>query len=381
MTGKRFPVVGILGSGQLGRMLAQVARRLDQETAVFSPQADTPTGQVANREVVGAYEDLDAIRAFAKTVDVITYEFENVPLATAMAAAEIVPVHPDPALLAVAQNRIREKNFFTNLGLPVAPYHVVNRFEELTTGLEKIGVPAVLKTAESGYDGKGQVKLNDPAEAEGAWHTIKERPAVLEGWLTFEQEISVVGARDKDGQFAHYGPIENRHVNHILDLSIFPAEVAPKTAEAAISGVERVMRELNVIGVVCIEFFVTAAGDLIVNEIAPRPHNSGHLTIEGHVTSQFEQQLRTVSGYPLGSVAPTAPATAMANLLGDLWPSKKVPDWGCLLQAPAVKLHLYGKRAARPGRKMGHFTVAANSRSHAIETAMRMREKLRENLT
>ena len=351
--------VGILGSGQLGRMLAQVARQHNIETVVYSPGKNTPAGQVADKEITVDYDDLEAIREFARQVDVITYEFENVPLMSAMAAEEIVPVHPNPRILAIARNRIREKSYLQDIGIQVTPFHPVRELSDLEVGLKNLGVPAVLKTAESGYDGKGQVKINDPAEAEAAWQTVGQAPSVLEGWVDFDREISVLGARDQFGGFASYGPIENDHVNHILDLSYIPADVPDSVAQLAILSVKTVMEKLNLVGLICIEFFVTADGKLIANEIAPRPHNSGHLTIEGHVTSQFEQQLRTIIGWPVGDSSPIQPACGMVNLLGDIWPTGpggNGPDWFEMAQDDGVKLHLYGKSEARPGRKMGHLT-------------------------
>lgn len=356
--------IGILGSGQLGRMLAQVARQHDIQTVVYSPGTNTPAGQVADAEISAAYDDLEAIRAFAKQVDVITYEFENVPLMSAMTADEITPVHPNPRILAIARNRVREKSYMQDIGIPVAPFQPVSSLQDLEVGLANLGVPAVLKTAEEGYDGKGQIKITDPAEAEQAWQMLGQKPSVLEGWIEFEREISVLGARDQQGGFTSYGPIENDHANHILDVSLIPAEVGDTIAEKAILSVKTVMEKLNLVGLICIEFFVTADGQLIANEIAPRPHNSGHLTIEGHVTSQFEQQMRTIVGWPVGDSSPIQPACGMANLLGDVWPQEtdgKGPNWCETVQDGSVKLHLYGKGEARPGRKMGHLTtVGAN---------------------
>lgn len=371
--------IGILGSGQLGRMLAQVARQHDIQTVVYSPGTDTPAGQVADAEISADYGDLEAIRAFAQQVDVITYEFENVPLMSAMAAEEIVPVHPNPRILAIARNRVREKSYMQDIGIPVTPFHPVNSLGDLEFGLKNLGVPAVLKTAEEGYDGKGQIKILDPAEAEHAWHTVGQVPSVLEGWVEFEREISVLGARDQMGGFTSYGPIENEHTNHILDISLIPAEVDDFIAERAILSVKTVMEKLNLVGLICIEFFVTADGGLIANEIAPRPHNSGHLTIEGHVTSQFEQQLRTVIGWPIGDASPVQPASGMANLLGDLWPDEQVqlkPVWQKAIDDGRIKLHLYGKGEARPGRKMGHLTTIGADRLTVREKLLEARAKL-----
>jgi 5-(carboxyamino)imidazole ribonucleotide synthase len=356
-------------------MLALSARQMGYKVHVFSPDTPSPAGQIADHEFVADYLDLDQIRAFARTVDVITYEFENVPLATALAAAELVDVRPGPQVLAVAQNRIREKLFMRDNGLPVAPFAPVQNLGELQQALQTIGTPAVLKTAESGYDGKGQFKLTQASQAEEAWQAIGQKPAILESFVQFEREVSVVAARAVDGSFAHYGVIENKHARHILDLSLSPARVGPAVLEKAVQYAEVVLQKLDVVGVLCVEFFLQADGSLLLNEIAPRPHNSGHLTIESHTTSQFEQQLRAVCGLPLGSTTQRRPA-AMANLLGDLWPEVGEPRWEAVLALPEVHLHLYGKETARPGRKMGHLTALGHSVEEAIKLVLRARDAL-----
>ena len=381
--------IGILGSGQLGRMLALAARPFGYRIHVFSPEANSPTGQVADREFVAAYDDLDAVRDFAHSVDVVTYEFENVPLATAEACAAIVPLRPGAQALRVAQNRLREKTFFADNGLPTVPFAAVHSLADLQTGLAEIGCPAVLKTAVSGYDGKGQVKINHPDEAAAAWQEVGEADCILEGWVAFEREVSMVAARDVNGRIAHYNLIENDHANHILDVSVAPANVPPQVLSQAEAMVQTVLTALDVVGVLCVEFFLCEDGQLLLNEIAPRPHNSGHLTIEACVTSQFEQQMRTVCGLPVGDTTYLRPA-AMANLLGDLWDSqregaeaertksadKSFPDWTAVLTHPHLKLHLYGKESARPGRKMGHLTALASSAAEAEKIVRGARERL-----
>ena len=351
--------LGILGSGQLGRMLALEARAMGCRVHTLSPDTETPTGQVADLEVVAAYDDLDAVRAFARGVDAVTFEFENVPAATVDAALSIVPVRPGGRVLHIAQHRGREKTWLLENGIPCAPFRHVGTREELGAALEELGTPAILKTAGFGYDGKGQVRIYDPAEAGAAWDAVGGQPCVLEGFVTFEREVSVIGARGLNGAFVSYGPIQNSHVSGILDVSVCPAlaGLPCELAADACALTRRIMEGLEVVGVLCVEFFVTPDGTLIVNEMAPRPHNSGHLTIEGHETSQFGQQLRAVCGLPLGSAAPLRPA-AMANLLGDVWASGE-PDWAAALALPGVSLHLYGKAAPRPGRKMGHLTALA----------------------
>jgi 5-(carboxyamino)imidazole ribonucleotide synthase len=341
---------------------------------VLSPDADTPTGQVADVEVTAPYDDLDAVRAFAGRVAVVTFEFENVPAATAAAAAERVPVRPAGRVLHVAQNRRREKEFLAAAGIPVAPFRVVESLDDLHAALAAIGCPAVLKTASFGYDGKGQVAVASPGHADAAWDGVGRHTAVLERYVDFEREISVVAARGLDGRIVHYGTVENRHVRHILDLTIAPADVPAEVAREAERIACAVLDTLDVVGVMCVEMFVTRDGRVLVNELAPRPHNSGHFTFDASVTSQFEQQLRAVCGLPLGATRQLSPA-AMANLLGDLWESGE-PDWAAACAFPGVKLHLYGKAVARPGRKMGHLTALADTAEEAARTALSARAAL-----
>lgn len=377
--------IGILGSGQLGRMLALEARRMGFQTHVFSPAKKTPTGQVADLEICAGYDDLDAVRKFARNVDVVTYEFENVPSATAEACQEFSLLRPGVQALHVSQNRLREKTFFAENGLPTVPFVAVASLAELESGLAEIGYPAVLKTAVSGYDGKGQFILRQPENVAQTWQAAADHSCILESWVEFERELSVVAARGLDGEFAHYGVIENDHHRHILDVSKAPAAVATAVADRAVAMARTVLEALDVVGVLCVEFFLTAAGELLVNEIAPRPHNSGHLTIEACVTSQFEQQLRAVCGLPLGSTDYLCPA-AMANLLGDLWFDqgkgagawRGEPDWSKVLAEPGLKLHLYGKHDARPGRKMGHLTAVADTIDQAEKIVREAREVLRD---
>ncbi len=375
--------IGILGSGQLGRMLALAARPLGYRIHVFSPERDTPAGQVADVEICAAYDDLDAVRAFARGVDVVTYEFENVPANTAVTCQQFAPLRPGPQALHIAQNRLREKSFFAENGLPTAPFVPVHSLADLQNGLAHIGCPAVLKTAVSGYDGKGQIKITHPDEAETAWQAAGQVDCILEGWIAFERELSVVAARGVDGRFAHYGVIENSHANHILDVSKAPANLAPAVAAQAVEMVQTVMEALDVVGVLCVEFFLAGDNQLLLNEMAPRPHNSGHLTIEACVTSQFEQQARAVCGLPLGDTRYRQSA-AMANLLGEVFQrggaeaQRKEPDWTAVLRLPHIKVHLYGKREARDGRKMGHLTALAGSVDEAERMVREARELLRD---
>jgi len=369
--------VGVLGSGQLGRMFALAARRLGYRVHTFSPDTDTPTGQVADREVVAAYDDLEAVREFARQVSVVTFEFENVPAETAEAVAQIVPVRPGGEVLHVAQNRLREKMFLAHQGIPCAPFRHVTTLNKLGAALQELGTPAILKTAGFGYDGKGQVRINSLGDAANAWQILGGEECVLEGFVPFEREVSVVAARSLSGEFVHYGVFENHHVQGILDLSIAPAplgaEVAKIEAEA-VAITRAIFEALNVVGTLCVEFFLTSDSSLLVNEIAPRPHNSGHLTLDAHVISQFEQQLRAVCGLPLGSTERLRPA-AMANLLGDLW-EPRTPNWAAALALPNIALHLYGKEEARPGRKMGHLTALADTPEEAARLAREARAAL-----
>lgn len=366
--------LGVLGSGQLGRMFALAARRMGYRVHTLSPGEDTPTGQVADLEITAEYDDLDAIRAFAGGVDVVTFEFENVPIEAADAAAEIVAVRPTGHALYVTQQRAREKSFLALKGIPVTSFEPVGSRDELVTALSRVGVPAILKTAAFGYDGKGQHRLTHADEAERVWGLVGPQPAILERVVDFVLEFSVVAARGLDGAFVHYGAIENTHRDHILDLSVAPAGVPLEAAKEAVQITRTIAEELAYVGVLCVEFFLTSAGRVLVNEVAPRPHNSGHLTIDACVTSQFEQQVRAVCGLPLGSTEQVRPA-AMANLLGDAWVNGE-PDWSGALALPGVRLHLYGKADPRPGRKMGHLTALADTPLGAAEKALAARALL-----
>ena len=366
--------IGILGSGQLGRMIAIAARRMGYRVHTLSPEADSPTGHVADREVVAAYDDMEAVKRFAADVDVITFEFENISAACVDAASPIAPVRPKGSVLHTTQNRLREKNFLAENGFPVAPFRHVKSREELAAAVEEIGTPAVLKTAGFGYDGKGQVKIESADGVDHAWESLAGQDAVLEAYIDFEIELSVVAARGLTGDFAHYGAVENKHSNHILDITTAPADVSGAVNVTAVNLTRKVFEALDVVGVACVEYFLDRDKNLIINEIAPRVHNSGHFTFDACVTSQFEQHLRAVCGLPLGSTALPRPA-AMANLLGDLWGNGE-PSWAAALAIPEVKLHLYGKQEPRPGRKMGHLTAMADTREQAVGRVVEARRGL-----
>lgn len=366
--------IGVLGGGQLGRMFAMAARRLGYRVHTLAPEDDTPTGQVADVEVNAPYDDLDAIRAFVERVDVVTFEFENVPAASVAAAEAHAVVRPNGRALAIAQHRAHEKSFVAELGLPVTPFAPVTTRDELADAVVKVGVPAVLKTSRLGYDGKGQVAITAAADALPAWDALGRADAILERFIDLDRELSVIGARGVHGEWSCFGPFDNSHRHHILDVATAPAMVPPATVSLAADITRAVMEALEFVGLLCLEFFLTRGGHLLVNEMAPRPHNSGHLTVDACRTSQFEQQLRAICGLPLGSTELVQPA-AMANLLGDLWESG-VPDWAGALSNGDVKLHLYGKSVPRRGRKMGHLTAMAPTTEEARARVLAARRSL-----
>jgi 5-(carboxyamino)imidazole ribonucleotide synthase len=366
--------VGVMGSGQLGRMFAMAARRMGYRVRTLSPEKDTPTGQIADVEVCASYRDEQAVREFARGIDVLTFEFENIPVETIQWASEHCVVRPGGAVLHVCQHRLREKEFLSGAGLPVAPFRAVEHLEGLREAVEQIGRPAVLKTAAFGYDGKGQRKVLPDSRLEEVWEAMQGHRSVLEAWIPFEREVSVVVGRGVDGQTACYPVCENVHSNHILDVTLAPGRIAPAVAVEAERLAVRVAEALGLVGVLAVEMFLLEGGGLIINELAPRPHNSGHFSFDACVTSQFEQQLRAVCGLPLGSPELLRPV-AMANLLGDLW-DRGEPDWSGALALPEVKLHLYGKAEPRPGRKMGHLLAFGSDVEEAQALVRRARSVL-----
>ena len=368
--------LGILGSGQLGRMLALAARQLGYRIHVYSPVADSPAGQVADREWVGEYEDLARVREFAQGVEVVTFEFENIPSPTSAACAEYVPVRPDGHVLHVTQQRLREKTFLVAHGIPVTPFRRVTTLAELEVAAQDIGLPAVLKTACFGYDGKGQQKLHARSDLPAAFTRLQGAEGIYEAFVDFTKEVSVVAARTADGEFRAFPVFENAHAQHILDLTFCPADLPAALADEAVAITRRIVEALEVVGLMTVELFVTRAGRLLVNELAPRTHNSGHITLDACVTSQFEQQLRAVCGLPLGSVELRAPG-AMANLLGDEWlRAGGAPKWASALADPLVKLHLYGKTEPRSGRKMGHLNATGTTVLEAVDRVREARRRL-----
>ena len=366
--------LGVLGGGQLGRMFVHAAQRMGYRTHVFSPTDDSPAGQVAHAVTVADYQDHDAVARFANDCDAVTYELEQLPLLTAEVTARHAPLRPGPAVLEIAQDRLKEKNFLRGADLPVGGFAGIESAEDLAPAIEAIGCPAVLKTAGGGYDGKGQCRIDQADQLANAWAELGQQPCILETWVDYVGELSVIAVRDQAGGFEAIGPIRNVHVNHILDLSAYPPTVPERVEHDAIEIARRLVEALDVVGVLCVEMFLTADDSLLVNEIAPRPHNSGHLTIEACAVSQFEQQVRVTAGLSAGR-STLRRAAAMVNLLGDLW-AEGEPDFAAALDVPEVSLHLYGKAEARPGRKMGHLTALADTSDLAAGRALAARAAL-----
>jgi len=331
-------------------MTAQAAARLGYRTHIFTPEERSPAAQVATTATVAPYEDGRALAHFADSVDVVTFEFENVPARLLELLERHVVVRPSARVLEVCQDRLPEKDFVNACGVGTAPYVAVDSLDDLQAAASVIGLPAILKTRRLGYDGKGQFKLLRPDQCAEAWAAVGRAPAILEGFVRFRREISVIVARGADGRVAAYDPVENRHVDHILDTTVAPAPIATRVAERARQAAARIARRLDLVGLTAVEMFETAAGDILVNELAPRPHNSGHWTIEGALTSQFEQLVRAVAGLPLGATTRLANAL-MKNLVG-----REIGAWPALLRKSGLHLHHYGKAEARAGRKVGHVT-------------------------
>jgi len=367
--------IGVLGGGQLGRMFAFAAARMGYRVTALDPNPDAPAMQVAHDTIVADYDDPQAIERMVSQVEALTVEFENVPAQALAIAQQHVPVRPSEHVLAVAQDRALEKSTLSKLGLPVAPHAVVRNEADLARAASAVAFPAILKTARSGYDGHGQRPVGSAAELNEAWTSIGSCDAVLEQRLSFECELSVVGARGPSGEVAVYEPTRNDHANHILDVSVCPSGLSAQVVDDARAAARRILEGLDVVGVLCVEFFLLEDGGLVVNEIAPRPHNSGHLTIEAHHCCQFEQQVRALCGLPLGTTERRVAAAAMANLLGDLWDGGE-PDWTVAAKVPRAHLHLYGKNEARPGRKMGHLTVVGEAGPEVERLARQVRSDL-----
>ena len=369
--------IGIFGGGQLGRMLAMAARALDYRTVSLDLGEDCPASQVTDHHIAAAYDDLDAARELADRSDVVTYEFENVDATAIEVISELKPVYPSPSVLRVCQDREIEKDTLSGLGVPVPEYRIVRCVEEVESVAAEVGTPAVMKTVRWGYDGKGQRVVREVAEAADGFAALGGSdlaPVIYERFVDFAMEVSVVCARNLEGEMRTFPVTENVHVDGILDVSIVPARCSDEVKVEAERVAMSVAEGLDVVGLIAVEMFVTRDGSVLVNELAPRPHNSGHWTIEGCVTSQFEQLARIMVGMPMGDVSSRSP-TVMVNLLGDVWEATGgSPDWGAVLDMPRTHLHLYGKSGYRVGRKMGHITVTGDSVDEALAVAVAARD-------
>ncbi len=368
-------IIGVIGGGQLGRMLALAARRMGVRTVIWTGGLEAPAVEVADEVIDLPFDSPDARIDFCKRVTVATVEFENIPRETLEAVAKCTGLHPSPRAISICQNREREKNFLRENNIPHTWFAVVSNADELADAMHELGGEGVLKTADFGYDGKGQVKLDGTEDAGQVWKKFAAPRAVLEAWVPFEKELSVMAARGADGSIVTYDPAENRHRHRILDVSIVPARISPAVALEAAAIARRVLDALDYRGILGVEFFLKSDGSLLVNEIAPRPHNSGHHTLDACATSQFEQQLRAVIGLPLGSPRLLSPV-AMLNLLGDVWVDENTPpDWLPLFADGEASLHLYGKRRALERRKMGHANFLGTTAEEALARAEAMKAR------
>lgn len=365
MSGKEFvgpgSTIGILGAGQLGRMLALKAREMGYRIAVFGGDRDSPTGQVSDLCWPGNYDNEEQLREFASACDVVTYEFENIPAAAADFIDQLAPVRPQPALLKAAQNRFMEKTALTNAGLRTAPFRMVNSAAELSAARDDFGGKVILKANTSGYDGKGQWSIDENLNLEELWQEAGLNEAIVEQRIDFEFELSVIGGRFADGSVQMFAPFLNHHSNHILDVTICGSDLITESiSNSASEMAAAILEHFEIVGVLCLELFLTSSGELLVNEIAPRPHNSGHLTIEAYNCSQFELQLRTICGLPPVPLQRRCEVAAMANLLGQHLPVSWSQERLKVLADDETHLHLYGKSEARVDRKVGHLTVLGN---------------------
>ncbi len=372
-------VIGILGGGQLGRMTSLAARRMGYRIAVLDPGGENcPAAPVCDHTFGADWQDAQAVESFCKMVDVVTLEFENIPHAAAMAVEARLPLRPSSHVLEVCQHRAKERGFLAKKGIPQPEFEVVDSSAGLSAAVGRLGTPCVLKTVAFGYDGKGQRVLRPGESISDAWRDWGGSQGIVEQFINFASELSVICARTPDGRTVSFPPAENIHTGGILDVSIFPGRFEPSVAAEAMRLARSIAEELDVVGLLAVEMFLASDGRLLVNELAPRPHNSGHATFDAALTSQFEQHTRAVCGLPLGDPVPLAPCV-MVNLLGDLWRGENLsqpPDWSLILDDPHAKLHLYGKPTARAGRKMGHFCVLGETVEDALDRALRIRSRL-----
>ena len=372
--------IGVLGGGQLGRMFAHAAEQLGYRVHIYEPAEDSPAGEVAAKEINAPYTDVEQLKAFAKGCDVVTYEFENIPVEPLWSIEKKVQLHPHWNVLEVCQNRMREKTWLRKNGFPHVPFTEVEAGDDLAAGIRRIGTPCVVKTADFGYDGKGQMKVSDAESSAKAVTAFTKQRAVVEKYIDFKCELSVIVARTAKGAMRSFPVAENIHTKHILDFSIVPARIPEAVRVEAENLGQAIAEKIGLVGLLAIELFLTDRGEILVNELAPRPHNSGHYSMDACVTSQFEQHVRAVCGLPLGDVTMTSPAV-MVNILGDAWKWRDgnviaEPNWSVLLSEPRAKLHLYGKREPRIGRKMGHFTLCADKIDEALDHARALKSKL-----
>jgi 5-(carboxyamino)imidazole ribonucleotide synthase len=369
--------IGIMGGGQLGRMICLEARRLGYRTCVLDPDPASPAAQVADSCIVGSLSEPGPARELARRAQVLTYEFENVDLTAARAAAELAPLYPSSGVLQTTQHRIKEKMFLRRLGLPVPAFAAVRSLADVADALRSLRLPAVMKTAVGGYDGKGQAIVHTAEEAEAGFRRLAALAdtLIVEEFVDIAMELSVICARGRDGQVVCYPVGENRHKDGILDVTLVPARVSPEISAQARGYAAKIVRGLEMVGLLAVEMFLARGDRLLVNELAPRPHNSGHYTLDACATSQFEQLLRAICDLPLGTTELYAPA-AMVNLLGDLWLGPREPDMAQALAVPGARLYLYGKAKALPRRKMGHLCCVAASVDVALERALAARSGL-----
>lgn len=367
-------MLGLLGGGQLGRMFAMAAQSMGYRVTVLDPAEDSPAGNIAERHLCADYLDDAALRELSTSCAAVTTEFENVPAEALQFLEQHCVVSPHAQSVSIAQNRLLEKQFLAVNGFAVAPFMAIRDDNDLAAEITTRFFPGILKVSQFGYDGKGQIRINAPYELTNAFASLQQQPCVLEQLLPLACEISVIVARGFDGEISLFPVAENQHAHGILDITVVPARISDEIVQQARKMATEVAIKLDYRGVLCIEFFVLSDGRLLINEIAPRPHNSGHYTLDACITSQFEQQARILCSLPQGSTE-LLTAAVMVNLLGDLWQTGE-PDWNLVLRNPATKLHLYGKREARPGRKMGHFTVLADTVEHALQQAEAIKASL-----